>query len=161
MVDIAGGVRPKCRKTACGGGYRGNTTGEAQWLIGFRDGGPGNRRPSPSYATGQSVDVAGGWARKMAGSGRVFGAVVHLSKIRRLTRAARQGARSPTGPQTLGAGDLRPTVGRGQMISRRLSALSCSLYRQTEVATFALPGRCSGVTRVISARHLPLLPPTT
>jgi len=46
-------------------------------------------------------------------------------------------------------------------IGRYLSVLSCSLYRQTEVAAFALPGRCSGVTRVISARHLPLLPPTT
>jgi len=55
-------------------------------------------------------------------------------------------------------GGPRPGV---RTIGRYLSALSCSLYRQTEVAAFALPGRCSGVTRVISARHLPLLPPTT
>ena len=55
-------------------------------------------------------------------------------------------------------GGQRPGV---RTIGRYLSAVSCSLYRQTEVAAFALPGRCSGVTRVISARHLPLLPPTT
>ena len=46
------------------------------------------------------------------------------------------------------------------------SDLSCFLYtlqRQTEAAAFALLGRCSGVTMVISARwqkHLFPLPPT-
>ena len=46
------------------------------------------------------------------------------------------------------------------------SDLSCflyTLYRQTEAAVFALPGRLSGVTMVISSRrqkHLFPLPPT-
>jgi len=34
------------------------------------------------YATGQSFDVAGGWARKTVGIGQVSGAVAHLSKRR-------------------------------------------------------------------------------
>jgi len=42
--------------------------------------------------------------------------------------------------------------------------LSCFLQRQTDAATFALPGQSSDATRVISAwwqQHLPSLPPTT
>jgi len=38
--------------------------------------------PSPSDATGQSFDVAGGWACKTVGIGQVSGAVAHLSKRR-------------------------------------------------------------------------------
>jgi len=33
-------------------------------------------------AAGESADVAGGWARETAGSGRVSGAMVHVSKRR-------------------------------------------------------------------------------
>ena len=42
--------------------------------------------PPPSDTAGQSVDVAEGWARETAGSGRVSGAVAHLSKLRRAAR---------------------------------------------------------------------------
>jgi len=54
-------ARPKCRKTA-GGGYRGSTTGEAQWpqAPGQR---AGNRRPTLSDAAVQLVDIVGGWAQ--------------------------------------------------------------------------------------------------
>ena len=65
--------------------------------------------PSLSDTAGQSVDVAGGWARKTAGSGRVSGAVVHLSKSR---HAMQQGSRSPTSSGTPSMGDHRPTAGR-------------------------------------------------
>jgi len=49
-----------------------------------------------------------GWARKTAGSGRVSGAVAHLSKRR---RGVQRGTRSPTGLQMLCTGDHRHTVG--------------------------------------------------
>ena len=58
----------------------------------------------------------------------------------------------------------RPTIGLSGTIGRHLSDLSCFLQRQTEAATFALPGQSSDTTRVISAwwqQHLPSLPPTT
>jgi len=49
-------------------------------------------------------------------------------------------------------------IGRKQTISRHLSSLSCFVYRQTEAAALALPGRCSGVIRVISARRQKICP---
>jgi len=123
------------------------------------DDGPGNRPPSPSDATGRSVDIAGRWERKMASSGLVSGAMVHASKCRLGTR---QGMQSPTG---LRVWEIhRPTIGLSGTIGRHLSDLSCFLQRQTEAATFALPGQSSDTTRVISAwwqQHLPSLPPTT
>jgi len=53
--------------------------------------------------------------------------------------------------------DDRPTlrtVGTFDVCSNEAvnSDLSCFLYRQTEAAVFALPGRRSGVTMVISSR---------
>jgi len=80
--------------------------------------------------------------------------MAHLSECR---RGARRG--DAIADQMPGMGDPRPAVRRGRMISRHLSARSCSLQRQTEVAAFALPGRCSGVTRVISTRQQMFLPP--
>jgi len=66
----------------------------------------------------------------------------------------------------LGVGDHRPALGRGRMMAVGTfdvcsnaavnSGLSCFLYtlqRQTEAAVFALPGRLSGVTMVISSRR--------
>jgi len=53
-----------------------------------------------------------GWARETASSGRVSGAVVHLSKSR---RAARR--RDAIADRMLGMGDHRPTVGRGRMMA--------------------------------------------
>ena len=57
-----------------------NATREAQWPIGPLTTGRGI--PPPSDTAGQSVDVAGRWARKTAGIGRVSGAMVHMSKHR-------------------------------------------------------------------------------
>ena len=63
---------------------------------------------------------------------------------------------------------LAPGYGRPQAphqtwledrLTSHLSGLSCFLYKQTEVAAFALPGRCSGVTGVISARQQMFLAP--
>ena len=67
---------------------RGSATDEAKWPIGPQTTGWGIAAPSPplSDAAGQLVDVVGGWARKMAGSGRVSGAMAHLSKCRRVAR---------------------------------------------------------------------------
>jgi len=54
-----------------------------------------------------------GWARETAGSGRVSGAVAHLSKSR---RAARR--RDAIADRMLGMGDHRPEVGRRRTIGR-------------------------------------------
>jgi len=92
-----------------------SATGKEQWPL---DDGPGNRRP-PSDATGQSVDVAGGWACKMVGSGRVSGAVVDVSTQN--ADVERDGdAIAADWTQTPDAGDSRPAVGRGRMIGRHL-----------------------------------------
>jgi len=98
------------------------------------DDGPGNHRlPPPSDTAGQSVDVVGGWARETASSGRVSGAVAHLSKSR---RAARR--RDAIADRMLGMGDHSPAVGRGRMMAIGTfdvcskvavnSDLSCFLY---------------------------------
>ena len=52
-----------------------------------------------------------GWAREMAGSGRVSGAVAHLSKSRRTARR-----RDAIADRMLSMGDHRPAVGRGRMM---------------------------------------------
>jgi len=56
-------ARPKHRKTAGGGGYRGSATGEAQWPIGPRMTGRGIAAPSPSDTAGQTV----GWEHDRGG----------------------------------------------------------------------------------------------
>ena len=75
-----------------GGGLRRSVTGEAQ-------------RPSAPRTTGQGITASPpvgrrwtreGWARETASSGRVFGAVAHLSKSRRAARR-RDAIGSPTG----------------------------------------------------------------
>jgi len=66
-----------------GGGYGRSATGQAQWPIGPQMMGRGiTATPPPSDVAGQLVDVVGGWVRETAGSGRVSGAMVHLSKYR-------------------------------------------------------------------------------
>jgi len=85
-----------------GGGIRGSVTGEAQ-------------RPSaPRWRAGESPPPSvgrcwtqEGWARETVSSGRVSGAVAHLSKSR---RAARR--RDAIADRMLGMGDHRPAVGR-------------------------------------------------
>jgi len=78
-----------------GGGY-----GEAQWPIGPRTTGrriaplPG-RTPLDNWS---SLRVPGGWARLTAGSGRVSGAVAHVSK-RELGTRRRGESGSSTGRQ--------------------------------------------------------------
>jgi len=89
--------------------------------------------PPPSDTAGQSVDVAGGWARETASSGQVSGAMAHLSKSR---HAARR--RDAIVDRMLGMGDHRPTVGHGWMMAVGTfyvcsytavnSDLSCFLY---------------------------------
>jgi len=127
-----------------------------------------NGRSAPGQWAGESPPTPIGhrwtnswhrWARETAGSGRVSATLVHVSKHRLGSRRADAIADRPAD-----TGDPRPTIRHGRMIGRHLSDLSCLLWRQTEVAAFALTGQCSGATRVISARrqkHLPPLSPTT
>ena len=91
------------------------------------DDGMGNSRPFPplSDAAGQLVDVVGGWARKMAGSGRVSSAVAHLSKCR---HGVRREVAILTCSETPGTGDPRPAVGYSQTIGR-ISVLFLVSYR--------------------------------
>jgi len=120
--------------------------------------GPGNRH-APCWTAGQSVDVTDRLASKTAGSSWVSGTVAHVSKHRLGLRR-----RDAIADRPLGTGDPRPAIGHGRTIGRHLSGLSFFLQRQTEVVAFALPARCSGITRVLSTRrhkHLPTLPPIT
>jgi len=74
-----------------------------------------------------------GWVREMASSGRVSGAVAHLSKSRRAVRR-----RDAIADRMLGMGDHRPAGGRGRMMAVGTfdvcsnaavnSDLSCFLY---------------------------------
>jgi len=126
-------------------------TGEAQWPIGPRDGRPGNRHPSPSdTADNWSTSRDDGRSRKTAGSGRVSVALAHLSKRR---RAARRGHAIADLPPDAEYG--RPQARRRMRPDDRPTSQCSFLFpiEQTEVAAFALPGRCSGITRVISARR--------
>ena len=85
---------------------------------------PGRRAgesPPPSDSTGQSVNVAGGWACKMVGSGRVSGAVVHVSTQSADVECDRD-AIAADWTQTPDTGDSRPAFG-----SANISGLSCSL----------------------------------
>jgi len=150
-ISIAGGACPK----RPGRGLEGERDREAQWPIGFRDGGPGNRpHQTPLY-------VAGGWARKTAGGSRVSGAVAHLSKSRRAARWRDAIANRPPD-----AGYRRPQA-RRRMRQNDQPTSRCSFLfpiEQTEAAAFVLLGRCCGVTRVISSwwqKHLSPLPLTT
>jgi len=59
LIDIAGSVAPYRRPT-----------------------GPRTMGRELPPAAGESADVEGGWARETAGSGRVSGAMVHVSKRR-------------------------------------------------------------------------------
>jgi len=81
-IDIAGDGAPKTSQNGRGRRLQGERNRESIMADQPPDGGRGNRRPPPSDATGQLVDVAGGWAHKTAGSGWVYGTVVHLSKRR-------------------------------------------------------------------------------
>jgi len=79
-----------------------------------RDDRPGNHPPPRPRRTlldnWSSSWAPGGWARLMAGSGRVSGAMVHVSK------RDRGGVASVD--RTLSTGDQRPAVVRGRTISR-------------------------------------------
>ena len=158
-IDIAGNGTCETSQNGQGRRLQGEHDLESAMADRPPDNGLGNRRPPPLDTAGQTVDVAVRWARETAGSGRVSAALVRVSKHRLGSRRADAIADRP--PDT---GDPRPTIRHGRMIGRHLSDLSCLLWRQTEVAAFALTGQCSGVTRVISARrqkHLPPLSPTT
>ena len=108
-INIAGSGAPK----TAGGGYGGARPGKCS---GHRpaDDGLGNHRLPPSRQTplDNRTTSRGGWARETAGSGRVSGAMAHLSKSR---RAARR--RDAIADRMLGVGDHRPDVGRGWMMA--------------------------------------------
>ena len=114
--------------------------------------GPGNHRLPP---VGRRW-TREGWARETASSGRVSGAVAHLSKSR---RAARR--RDVIADRMLGMGDHR----RGGMMAVSTfdvcsnAAVNSDLVSCTDCIGrlkqpfFALPGRLSVVTMVISSRR--------
>ena len=86
-----------------------------------------------------------------------------IARVREWSRRRCEGGEegSPTGPRVQeshrptsdAAGQSANIAGTFDVCSNAAvnSDLSCFLQRQTEAATFALPGRCSGVTMVISA----------
>jgi len=77
------------------------------------DDGPGiTASPHQTSVDNRSTSRAG-WVRETAGSGRVSGAMAHLSKSR---RAARR--RAAIADRMPGMGDHRPTVRRGRTIGR-------------------------------------------
>ena len=86
---------------------RGSATGEVQRPP---DDGPRNHHQT---SLDNQLTSRAGWAREMAGSGRVSGAGAHLSKSR---RAARR--RDLIADRMPGMGDHRPAMGRGRTISR-------------------------------------------
>ena len=78
-------VCPKRRKTAVGGGDHGNAMADRPL-----DGGPGNRRPPRQMPLDNQLTSRDDGRRETACSGRVSGAMAHVSKRR---RAARRGGR--------------------------------------------------------------------
>jgi len=141
-----------------GEGYRGSATGEAQWLISPRTTGQGITVPLPSVGRRWTIGRRCGrmGARQTAGSGRVSDAMARLSKRR---------CGSQRG-DTIADRPPWETPGPPSYAARRsadISVLFLVPYRD-RAATFALPGQCSGITRVISAwrqKHMPPLSPTT
>ena len=91
-IDTAGSGASETSQKRLGEGATGECDQGSAMADRPLDDGTGNRRPPPSDAAGQSVDVAGGWTRKMAGSSRFSGTVAHPSKHR-------LGTWSPTRPQ--------------------------------------------------------------
>ena len=141
-----------------GKGYRGSTTGEAQWPIGPRTTGRGIAVPPALPPPRRTMLREDGRAKRWAAAGSP--APRALVKTQACSATWGRDQRPPTGPGTLSMGGHRTAVGRAQAIGRHLSDLSCFLQRQTEAAAFALPGRC----RVISAwrqKHLPPQSPNT
>jgi len=136
----------------------GGATGEAQWRIGTRTTGrkiapPPRRTPLDN----QSTSRADGSAKWQAVAWCLEPWCTHRNAGWERDRAC---SRRPDSLWEI----HRPTIGLSGTIGRHLSDLSCFLQRQTEAATFALPGQSSDTTRVISAwwqQHLPSLPPTT
>jgi len=89
------------------GQVRGSVTGEAQRPSALRRR-AGESPPPPHIGRRWTLE---GRAREMASSGRVSGAMAHLSKSR---RAARR--KDAIADRMLGMGDHRPAVGRGRMM---------------------------------------------
>ena len=142
----------KTLRNGWGRGLHGSTTGEAQWPIGLWTAG----RESP-YPVGCRWTIGRRRGRMgMQNGGQQPGLRHRGARVEMWAGNATEGHDRRPAP---GYGRPQPHVGHGQMISRHLSGLSCSLERQTEVAAFALPGRCSGVTSVISARQQKHPPP--
>jgi len=115
------------------------------------DNGPGNHRAPPLRRT--PLDNR---STLRAGSGRVSDAMARLSKRR---------CGSQRG-DTIADRPPWETPGPPSYAARRsadISVLFLVPYRD-RAAAFALPGQCSGITRVISAwrqKHMPPLSPTT
>jgi len=75
-IILADGGVPETSQNGWGRVLQGERDQGSTVAIGSRRTGWGIAAPP----AGQSVDITGGWARKMAGSSRVSGAMVHQSK---------------------------------------------------------------------------------
>jgi len=129
-ISIAGSCALKTvRGEGTGGERRGSAT-----AIGPRTTGREITASPPTVGHRWTIGrCRGGWARETAGSVRVSGAVVHLSKCRHA--AQRRDAIADRMP---GMGDQRPTVGHGRTMAVDTfdvcsnaavnSGLSCFLY---------------------------------
>jgi len=107
------------------------------------DDGRGESLCPPSDATGQSVDVVGGWAHKTAGSGWVSFAVAHLSKCR-------HGAGRDRRQQDPDAGYGRPQAHRWMWPDDRLTSQWSFLFPIEADWSGCICTAGPGVTRVIS-----------
>jgi len=104
-INITGSGTPK---TAGGEGTGGARPGKRN---GHRTTGRGITASRRRTSLDNRSTSRAGWAREAAGSGRVSGAMAHLSKSR---RAARR--RDTIADQMPGMGDHRPAVARGRTI---------------------------------------------
>jgi len=122
------------------GRVRGERDRGSATAIGPRTTGRGITASPPSDTAGQSVDVAGGWARETAGSGRVSGAVAHLSKRRRAARP-----RDAIADWMLGMGDHRPAVRCGRMMAVGTFDVCSNAAVNSDLSCHGLRGSASPV----------------
>jgi len=121
-IDIAGDGAPKTLQNGRGRGLQGERDRESTMADQPPDDGRGNRRPPPSNADGQLVDVAGGWARKTANGRQSLGLRRHGAPVKTQTWSATEGRDRQPAPKE-STGDPMTAVGRGRTIGRNLSAL--------------------------------------
>jgi len=120
-IDIVGSGAPKMSQNSRGRGLQ----GEHDRVSAMAD-----RPTSDAAGQLQSVELAGGWAHKMVGTGRVSGTVAHVSEQAGNTTGGRD-RRSDAG---YGKSTGPPLDVAGRSIGRHLSGLSCRETKDSGVS---------------------------